>query len=110
MAIRRGDGHWLWVGGPVPPGNAAITLGRLIIVRRRAVGPRLVRHELVHVRQYAQQGPVRFVVRYVASYVRWRLRGYPHRAAYRRIPQEVEAYWLERFEPAPGEETVTPPA
>jgi hypothetical protein len=28
--------------------------------------------------------------------VRWRLRGYPHWAAYRRIPQEIEAEWIAR--------------
>ena len=96
MGIERRNGYWLWVGGPVPPGNAGITLGRLVILQRRSASHRLLRHELVHVRQFANQGTVRFLVTYVAHYLRWRLRGYPHRGAYRRIPQEVEAYWLER--------------
>lgn len=81
----------------MPPGSAAITFGSLVIVRRRAAqSARLLRHELVHVRQYRQLGVARFFVRYLASYCRWRLHGYPHRGAYRRIPAEIEAYWLER--------------
>lgn len=102
MGIQRRDGYWLWTGGPVPPGSAGITLGRLVIVRTRRLTPRLLRHELVHVDQFARQGIVRFVVTYLGHYLRWRLRGYPHHAAYRRIPHEVEAYWRER---APEEPT-----
>ena len=49
----------------------------------------------------ASPGPVRFVARYVAGYLRWRLKGYPHKAAYRRIPAEVEAYWEQRQHPGP---------
>ena len=81
----------------MPRGSAGITLGRLMIVRRSAAhNDRLIRHERVHVRQWAEKGIVRFGLGYIASYLRWRLRGYPHIGAYRRIPAEVEAYWLER--------------
>ena len=94
MAIERHDGHWLWVGGPVPPGAAAITLGSLVIVRRdRAGDDRLVQPELVHVRQWRELGAARFLARYVGSYLLWRARGYSHWGAYRRIPLEVEAEW-----------------
>ena len=87
----------VWVGGPVPPGADAITLGRLIIVRRSAAGDeRLMRHERQHVRQWAELGSLRFVSRYVGAYLLWRLRGYGHWGAYRRIPLEVEAEWLAR--------------
>jgi len=96
MGIQRRDGYWLWTNGPVPVGSAAITIGRLVIARRDHISKRLLRHELVHVRQFEQQGFVRFLLEYVANYLRWRLRGYPHRGAYRRIPHEIEAYWLER--------------
>jgi len=97
--IERGEGYWRWVGGPVPPGSAAITLGRLIIVRERAAGdPHLLRHELVHVEQWRRLGVVRFLAQYVGSYLLWRLRGHGHRAAYHRIPQEVEAEWRARRE------------
>ena len=82
------------VGGPVPRGASAITLGRVVSVRRRAADDaRLLAHELVHVRQWRELGVVGFLVRYVGAYVRWRLRGYGHWAAYRRIPLEVEASW-----------------
>jgi hypothetical protein len=91
--LRTGpDGSRIWVGGPVPPGSAAITLGRLIIVRRRAAGDeRLLRHELVHVRQWRQFGAIGFLRRYLGAYLRERWRGSGHRAAYLRIPLEVEA-------------------
>ena len=110
MGIERADDHWLWVGGPVPRGSAGITLGRLVIVRRRARSERLLRHELVHVRQFERMGFRRFMTGYLAQYVRWRVRGYPHDGAYRRIPQEIEAYWLER-QPhrSRAEESVTTP-
>jgi hypothetical protein len=102
MALERHEGWWRWIGGPVPPGAAAITLGRLIIVRARAADdPRLLRHELVHVEQWRRLGVVRFLARYLGSYVRWRLRGHGHRAAYLRIPQEVEAEWRARREAPP---------
>lgn len=88
----------VWVGGPVPPGADAITLGSLVIVRRRAADDaELMAHEAVHVRQWASLGVVGFLVRYVSAYVRWRLRGYPHWGAYRRIPLEVEAAWEARL-------------
>lgn len=95
--IERHPGHWRWVGGPVPPGAAAMTLGKLVLVRRRAVGDeRLLRHELVHVAQWRRLGVVGFLRRYLVAYARWRLRGHPHGAAYRRIPLEVEAEWVAR--------------
>jgi hypothetical protein len=95
--IERHQGYWLVVGGPVPPGSAGITLGKVVIVRRAAAHrARLLRHEIVHVEQYARHGFVGFAVRYLASYLRWRVAGYPHVGAYRRIPLEIEAYWRER--------------
>lgn len=80
----------------MPRGSAGITLGRLIIVRPRTPSARLLRHELVHVRQFRRLGMPRFALSYVGEYLKWRVRGYPHRGAYRRISHEVEAYWLER--------------
>ena len=89
----------VWRGGPVPPGADAITLGSLVIVRRGAAGDeRLMRHEAEHVRQWRQYGVVGFLARYLGSYFSWRLRGYGHWAAYRRIPFEVEAEWVARRE------------
>ncbi len=97
MGLQRHADHWRWVGGPVPPGAAAITIGKVISIRRRAAADeQLLRHELVHVRQWRELGAFRFLVMYLGAYVYWRLRGYPHWAAYRRIPLEVEAEWEAR--------------
>jgi hypothetical protein len=88
---RRGD-HWLWIGGPVPPGSDAITIGSVISVRRAAAGSeRLLRHEEEHVRQWRELGAWKFLRIYLGSYARWRWRGFGHRAAYRLIPLELEA-------------------
>lgn len=98
MRIVRRNGYRVIEGGPVPPQAAAITLGKTVVVRQRfAADDALMAHELVHVRQFASLGPLRFGIRYVASYLRGRLAGYGHMAAYRRIPLEVEASWLSRL-------------
>jgi hypothetical protein len=97
VRLERHPRYWRLVGGPVPPGADAITLGRLVIVRRRAASSaRLLRHELVHVRQWRRLGVAGFLRRYLGAYLRWRVRGYPHMGAYRRIPLEVEAEWEAR--------------
>lgn len=97
---RRTGDLWLWKGGPVPPGADGITLGRLVIVTRRAAQSSrfdtLLLHESVHVRQFGELGVWGFLVRYIGAYLRWRSRGYSHWAAYRRIPLEVEAVWETR--------------
>ena len=46
--------------------------------------------------QWSDLGYLGFARRYVGSYLRGRMRGYPHKAAYRRIPFEVEADWVAR--------------
>ena len=92
MTIERHGDHWRWVGGPVPPGASAITIGPVISIRRRAAGnERLLRHELVHVEQWRRYGIFGFLRRYLGSYFAWRVRGHGHWDAYRRIPLEVEA-------------------
>ena len=97
MRLERRNGYRVLVGGPVPPQASAITLGNLIVVRNGHDSDWLMSHELVHVRQFAELGAARFLVRYVRSYLRSRLAGYGHMAAYRRIPLEVEASWLSRL-------------
>ena len=95
--MRRHGDHWLWIGGPVPPGADAITIGPVVSVRARAADDHhLLRHEHEHVDQWRRLGPVRFLWRYLGAYLRWRLRGYGHWGAYRRIPLEVEAEWAAR--------------
>ena len=45
--IERRPGYRLWIGGPVPPGADAWTLGSLVIVRtRHAASVHLLAHEL----------------------------------------------------------------
>lgn len=96
MRLERHDGYWLLIG-LAAPGASATTIGRLILMRRHAVGnARLLRHELVHVRQWHDYGVVGFLARYLGAYLRWRLMGYRHKNAYRRIPFEIEAEWLAR--------------
>ncbi len=81
----------------MPPGAAAITIPGLICVRRQyADDATLMRHELVHVRQWRELGFVGFLARYLGSYLRSRLRGYGHWGAYRRIPLEIAAEWEAR--------------
>lgn len=95
--IERRPGYRLWVGGPVPPGAGAWTLGSLVIIRRRhAENTHLLTHELEHVQQYRDLGMARFLVRYLRAYGRWRVRLYSHAASYRRIPAEVSAEWRAR--------------
>jgi hypothetical protein len=97
VGIEHHGDHWRWVGGPVPPGAAAITIGPVISLRRHAAGhPRLVRHELVHVGQWRRLGVAGFLCRYLGAYLRWRVRAHPHWDAYRRIPLEIEAAWSAR--------------
>ncbi|MEA2828738.1 MAG: hypothetical protein QOG43_3177 [Actinomycetota bacterium] len=92
MAIRRRGDHWIWVGGPVPPGSDAITVWSVISVRRAAAdSPRLLRHEEEHVRQWHALGPIGFLRQYLGAYVKGRVHGFGHRAAYRMIPLEIEA-------------------
>ena len=92
MRLRRHGDHWLLIGGPVPPGSAAITIGSVVSVRRRSAGdPRLLRHEAEHVRQWRELGFAEFLRQYLGAYVRWRREGFGHLAAYRLIPLEVEA-------------------
>jgi hypothetical protein len=74
------------------PGVAAMTLGRLILLRRdHRHDEALLAHELVHVRQWRELGPGRFLWRYLGAYARGRAAGLGHRRAYAAIPLEVEA-------------------
>ncbi len=96
MPIEQRDGFRLWEGGPVPNGSDGITLGSLVIVREGKATPYLLRHELVHVRQWRRYGVAGFSARYIGSYLLWRLRRKGHRGAYLRIPMEIEADWVAR--------------
>ncbi len=76
----------------LPPGAHGMTLGRhVLLLRGHEDRPTLIAHELVHVRQYAERGHLRFLARYLWDYTRNLLRLRNHRKAYLAIPTEVEA-------------------
>ena len=73
-------------------GAHGMTLGRQVLLRRgHEENQKLLAHELAHVHQFAEQGRVRFLARYLAAYTRNLARLRDHRAAYLAIPAEVEA-------------------
>ncbi len=97
------------VRGFAAPGARATTFGRTVFVRRGVtMSERLLRHEYEHVLQFHELGRLRFLVRYIAEYLRWRLRGHGHDGAYERISFEVRAEWRARRELGIG--VVDPPA
>lgn len=74
------------------PRVSATTLGRFVFMKRSAVGDvALFHHELVHVRQWREQGVVGFLTAYLGAYFRGRFAGLGHWEAYRAIPAETEA-------------------
>lgn len=79
------------------PGISGVAQWRWIFVDPALLGgdedrlARLVIHELVHVRQFRQQGYVPFLYRYLRDYLRGRVSGLSGREAYLAIPAEVEA-------------------
>lgn len=78
----------------LPPGASGMTVGWLILLRRdddRRGTRELLAHELVHVRQFAARGTVRFLLVYLRDYLRGLVRLRRHRAAYLAIPAEREA-------------------
>jgi len=76
------------------PGTGGMTLGHHILLvddTDRSGHSKLMAHELVHVRQFAQAGRVGFLVRYLRDYLRGLVRLRSHQAAYLAIPAEIEA-------------------
>lgn len=76
------------------PGASGMTIGRFVFLRSdldRSGERELLAHELVHVRQYAELGVVRFLFRYLRDYFRELRQVKKHRAAYLAIPTEVDA-------------------
>lgn len=83
-----------WVAAMTMPW-AIYVRGDLLAASPEVLG-RTIAHEMVHVRQWKQLGPVRFLYRYLGSYLGNRLAGMNHVDAYRSIPLELEAYRLAR--------------
>ncbi|MEQ8842832.1 MAG: DUF4157 domain-containing protein [Acidimicrobiales bacterium] len=76
------------------PGSSGMTIGRFVFLTTdvdRSGGRTLLAHELVHVRQYAEVGVARFLLRYFRDYVVELRRLRNHRRAYLAIPAEVDA-------------------
>ncbi|MFP5255680.1 MAG: DUF4157 domain-containing protein [Acidimicrobiia bacterium] len=97
MRVERRDGAVWVISRLVAPGASATTIGPLVFITPQGFErSRLRAHELVHVAQWGRLGWVGFLRRYLSAYLRWRLRRYPHWAAYRRIPLEIEADWEAR--------------
>ncbi len=76
----------------------AITFGKRVFVHPgtfddvvSGARPDLVIHELAHVAQWQTDG-ASFLPRYLVQYLRFRLLGVSHQAAYRAISYEMEAY------------------
>lgn len=77
----------------------AITLRRTVMVNPRLFDslvagqqPELLAHELIHVGQWTEMGVVPFLVSYLSDYLRLRMLGVDHNAAYRGIGFEHAAY------------------
>lgn len=79
---------------------SAVTVGSAVLFsssgwrelsRKSDAGLVLLAHELVHVRQYRERGPFRFLWAYGREYLAGRWRGLSHQGAYRAISFEEEA-------------------
>jgi len=78
----------------LPPAADGMTIGRFVLLRGDRIEDRastLLAHELVHVRQFAEMGPIRFLSAYLGAYVRNLRRTRNHHQAYLDIPLEIEA-------------------
>lgn len=67
--------HWIFIKPGLSPDREA----------------RLLRHEEVHVEQYARDGTIRFLARYFSEYLINLIKLRNHNEAYRAISYEVEA-------------------
>ena len=91
------------------PGAAGMAIGRHILVREDDTTGRsaLIAHELVHTEQWAEEGVVGFLGRYVRDYVRGLRKFRNHRSAYLDIEHERAARTqteLWRHRPPPPED------
>ena len=78
----------------LPPAADGMTVGRFVFLRDDHInntGSTLLAHELVHVRQFAEMGAVRFLTAYLGAYFSNLRRLKNHRQAYLEIPLEQEA-------------------
>lgn len=90
-AIVRYGFPW-WLRLVMMRGVAGITLGRHVYLHAECEVAAALRHELVHVRQIARYGVLRFYWRWLCEYALNRWRGMSSHEAYRRISFEREAF------------------
>lgn len=80
---------------PALPGRyVGMTLGNLILLSERVAddgSSALLAHELVHVRQWSDEGRVRFLWRYLGDFVAAFVRTRSWSRSYRTIGHEIEA-------------------
>ena len=62
-------------------GRDAVTLRRTIHVRKHSITPRLLAHEYCHVEQWAREGAVKFLCKYLWYQVRWGYHSNPYEHA-----------------------------
>jgi hypothetical protein len=77
--------------------GTAIAIGPLIIVSKD-LGPRTMRHELLHARQWLELGGIGFWLAYLYYYVKARLKGFDNDKAHDANPFEDEARAAEKDE------------
>lgn len=78
----------------LPPAADGMTVGRFVFMRDDHIEHRattLLAHELVHVRQFAEMGMIRFLASYFGAYAKNLVQSRNHRQAYLDIPLEIEA-------------------
>jgi len=78
----------------LPRAADGMTIGNIVLLRGDRIEQRstsLLAHELVHVRQFAELGPIRFLTQYFGAYLRNIVAHKNHRQAYLDIPLEIEA-------------------
>jgi len=87
MRIRIKKNHWL----PKRLKVLGITIYPYIFVRVKKPSARLIAHELVHIDQVRSVGWFRFYISYLLYYRAGQIRGLSDKAAYLKIPYELEA-------------------
>jgi len=78
----------------IPGGYAGLTLRNLVLLSQKVSSDgdsNLLAHELVHVRQWHEQGRIRFLWRYSWSFASQFAKTRSWGASYRNIPAETEA-------------------
>lgn len=78
----------------LPKAADGMTIGRFVFLRGDRIQDRsttLLAHELVHVRQFAELGAVKFLIAYLGPYFVNLVKLRSHREAYLAIPLEVQA-------------------